>query len=102
MYPILALAFLLFLEILNPLIKILPLVGSIKPVSIFIVVDLPAPLGPKRPIISPSFISKEILSTATKLPYFLQTFLTVITKKTSLKYKINTYENTITRKKKIQ
>ena len=31
------------------------------PDNIFIKVDLPAPFGPKRPIISPGFISKDIL-----------------------------------------
>jgi len=35
------------------------------------VVDLPAPLGPKRPKISPSFTEKEMPSTARRGPKFL-------------------------------
>ena len=50
------------------LISILPLSGSKKPVNIFIVVDFPAPFGPKNPTTSPRFTAKSILSTATKFP----------------------------------
>ena len=42
-----------------------PLLGTRMPVSIFIVVDLPAPLGPIYPTISPSFTRNETSSTAT-------------------------------------
>ena len=38
---------------LMPQIFAVPLSGSRKPVSIFIVVDLPAPLGPRNPKTSP-------------------------------------------------
>ena len=41
---------------------------SVNPVIIFKVVLFPAPLGPKRPNISPSLIVKERLSTATSFP----------------------------------
>ena len=37
---------------LNPAISTVPDEGGINPVSIFIVVDLPAPLGPRNPKIS--------------------------------------------------
>jgi|GEM_PF-5855555 hypothetical protein len=46
----------------------LPSVGGSRPVSIFIVVDLPQPLEPKKPKISPRSIVKETWSTATKSP----------------------------------
>lgn len=35
------------------------------------VVDLPAPFGPRKPTISPSFTEKEILFTAFCCPYCL-------------------------------
>ena len=41
-----------------------PDVGSIKPVIIRIVVDFPAPLGPRKPNTSPLPTDKEILLTA--------------------------------------
>src|SRR5215831_10047070 len=44
--------------------RALPASGSRKPVSIFMVVDLPAPLGPRNPNTSPRFTSSEIPSTA--------------------------------------
>ena len=50
--------------ILILLIKISPLSGSKKPVSIFIVVDFPAPFGPRKPTTSPLDTDKSILSTA--------------------------------------
>jgi hypothetical protein len=43
-------------------------VGVTKPVIIRMVVDLPAPLGPKKPRTSPRPISKEIPSTARFAP----------------------------------
>ena len=36
-----------------PAMRALPASGSRKPVSIFMVVDLPAPLGPRKPSTSP-------------------------------------------------
>jgi long-chain acyl-CoA synthetase len=46
----------------------LPSLGRICPVSILTVVVLPAPLGPRKPRISPSATSKLIWSTASKSP----------------------------------
>ena len=40
---------------------------------IFIVVDFPAPLGPRSPKISPSLVAKEISSTALTGPKLLLT-----------------------------
>src|ERR1700694_2533334 len=45
-----------------------PEVGGNSPQRIRIVVDLPAPFGPRKPKISPRFTSSETLSTATKSP----------------------------------
>ena len=61
----------LSLKGLKPAIVISPLSGFNIPQSIFMVVDLPAPLGPMYPTISPFFISKEISSTACTSLYFL-------------------------------
>ena len=36
-------------SISNPAILTVPAVGAMKPVSSFIVVDFPAPLGPRKP-----------------------------------------------------
>ena len=52
----------------NPAIEAVPLVGGINPVSIFIVVDFPAPLGPRKPRISPFSTENEIPVTAGKSP----------------------------------
>src|SRR5712691_7075947 len=46
----------------------LPEVGCSRPHSMRMVVDLPAPLGPRNPKISPRVTSRLIWSTATKLP----------------------------------
>src|SRR5580704_14423138 len=46
----------------------LPEVGSSNPHSIRMVVDLPAPFGPRNPNISPRRTSRFTRSTATKLP----------------------------------
>ena len=54
----------------------------------FIVVLFPAPFGPNKPTISPSFIVKLISSTATTFPYFLVIFFTSITKVSSLLFYI--------------
>ena len=45
-----------------------PSVGGSRPVSIFIVVDLPQPLEPRKPKISPRSIDSVTWSTAVKLP----------------------------------
>src|SRR4051794_6838648 len=49
-----------------PATAIVPLVGFINVHIILIVVDLPAPFGPRKPKISPSLTSKLILLTAVK------------------------------------
>jgi hypothetical protein len=59
-------------------IWISPLVGSKKPVNIFIVVDLPAPFGPKKPTTFPGIISNERSLTAWKPLKVLNKFLTEI------------------------
>ena len=43
----------------NPATSICPWVGLVKVVSIRIVVDLPAPLGPSKPNISPGWIVND-------------------------------------------
>src|SRR3954466_7858408 len=50
--------------------KARPLVGSVRVVRIPMVVDLPAPLGPSRPYISPARISRERPSRATTSNFF--------------------------------
>src|SRR6202166_4131173 len=45
-----------------------PEVGRSSPQRMRIVVDLPAPLGPRNPKISPRFTSSETRSTAVKSP----------------------------------
>ena len=47
-----------------PAMRALPASGSRKPVSIFMVVDLPAPLGPRKPSTSPCRTRSEMPSTA--------------------------------------
>src|SRR4051812_8110132 len=51
-----------------PAIEALPEVGDKNPVSIFIVVDLPAPLGPRKPSTSPRATEKLMSSTARRGP----------------------------------
>src|SRR5579863_2627361 len=48
-----------------------PAVGARNPVIIFIVVDLPAPLGPRKPRTSPAGTVNETSSTAASGPNFL-------------------------------
>src|ERR1700704_3401640 len=48
-----------------------PAVGARNPVIIFIVVDLPAPFGPRNPNTSPAGTLNDTLSTATTGPNFL-------------------------------
>ncbi len=45
-------------------IRIVPLVGASRPVSILMVVDLPAPLGPRKPKNFPASTDKSSWSTA--------------------------------------
>src|SRR5512147_1709498 len=52
----------------NPPTQPEPSVGESRPVSIRMVVDFPAPLGPRKPKISPTGTSNERRSTATKSP----------------------------------
>src|SRR5436190_19361530 len=59
-----------------PLTRILPDVGRTSVVSILMVVDLPAPFGPRKAKISPSAIEKLMSSTATMLPNFLVRLVT--------------------------
>src|SRR5664279_3757155 len=54
-----------------------PEVGLSSPHNIRMVVDLPAPLGPRKPNTSPLRTSRSIWSTATKLPKRLTSFSTV-------------------------
>ena len=51
-----------------PAILAVPEEGGINPVNIFIVVDLPAPLGPRKPRISPCATEKFRPVTAGKSP----------------------------------
>jgi len=55
-----------------------PSVADRYPVMMFIVVDFPAPLGPRNPRISPRFTVKFRRSTASRCPYFFVTFSTCI------------------------
>ena len=52
----------------NPPTVTVPLEGGIKPVIMRMVVDLPAPLGPRNPSTSPRSTEKEIPSTARLVP----------------------------------
>jgi len=53
---------------LSPSIEIAPLVGRSIVVSIWMVVVLPAPFGPRKAKISPARTWKEISSTARRVP----------------------------------
>ena len=61
-----------------PLITTVPEVGFINPNIIPMVVDLPHPFGPKRPIIVPLLILKLILFTAKAFLNCLAKLLTSI------------------------
>ena len=63
-YPMFCCALIGFSSTLIPLIQAEPLLGERKPVRIFSVVDLPAPLGPRNPTTSPLEMEKLILFTA--------------------------------------
>src|SRR5688572_16950848 len=56
----------------------LPAVGGMKPVIIRIVVDLPAPLGPRNPRISPRSTEKVTPATARFVPKCFSKFSTLI------------------------
>src|SRR4051812_5939216 len=71
-YPIFLLASLFCFVISSSPIFTTPASAGIKPVTIFMVVDLPAPLGPKKPMIWPLSASKETLSKASCDPYFFE------------------------------
>src|SRR6476660_6416575 len=51
-----------------------PVVGSVSPARQLKNVDLPAPLGPIRPMISPSSIERSAPATARRLPKVFETF----------------------------
>src|SRR5439155_26785798 len=54
-----------------PATRAMPAVGVSNVQSMEMVVDLPAPLGPRNPKISPPWTSRSIPATATRSPYFL-------------------------------
>src|SRR5258708_29411711 len=55
-----------------------PVVGEMKPAIIRMVVDLPAPLAPRKPSTSPGATENVRSSTASLSPYRLVKFLIVI------------------------
>src|SRR6516225_4640897 len=55
-----------------------PEVGSARVHRILIVVDLPAPFGPRKPKVSPAATSKPMPRTASISPYLLVSSLTEI------------------------
>ena len=55
-------------RISTPLMSAWPEVEEIYPVSMFMVVDLPAPFGPRKPSISPSSTEKLMSLTASLSP----------------------------------
>src|SRR6266849_6597634 len=63
----------------RPHTETLPALGGMKPVIMRIVVDLPAPLGPRNPSTSPLPTSNETPSTARFGPKDLLRFSTLIT-----------------------
>src|SRR4030095_412159 len=65
-----------------PEIRASPEVGCSRPVSIFTVVDLPDPFGPRKPKIAPREISRFRFRTATSWPNFLVRFLVSISNMT--------------------
>ena len=62
----------------RPPIRALPRVGCTRPRIIFIVVDLPAPLGPRKPVTRPGRTVNERSSTTARPPYSLVSPLTSI------------------------
>src|SRR5262245_52208113 len=55
-----------------------PEVGAVSPTMTRMVVDLPAPLGPRKPVTRPASAVKLMSSTAVKSPYFLVSDSTLI------------------------
>ena len=51
-----------------PQMRAVPAVGVMKPASMRMVVDLPAPFGPRKPSTSPRATLNDTLSTAVKPP----------------------------------
>src|SRR4030081_955214 len=62
----------------NPPTVAEPSEGGIKPVSIRIVVDLPAPLGPRKPSTSPRSTENDTPSTVRFVPKAFTRLLTLI------------------------
>src|ERR1051325_660095 len=62
----------------NPPTLTRPSVGGMNPVIMRIVVDLPAPFGPRKPRTSPRSTENEIPSTARLAPKFLTKLSTLI------------------------
>src|ERR1700744_6108964 len=62
-----------------------PVVGEMKPAIMRMVVDLPAPLAPRKPSTSPGATVKVRSSTASLSPYRLERFLIVIIRAFELK-----------------
>src|SRR5207245_6258249 len=67
----------------------LPSVGGMNPVIIRMVVDLPAPFGPRKPRTSPRSIENEIPSTARLVPKALAKLLTFIIVSASFLHEAN-------------
>ena len=55
-----------------------PEVGAVSPTMTRMVVDLPAPFGPRKPVTRPGWAVKETLSTAVKPAYLRVSESTVI------------------------
>src|SRR5882672_1092820 len=66
-----------------------PSVGGMKPVIIRMVVDLPAPFGPRKPKTSPRSIENEIPSTARLAPKAFAKLLTFIIVSASFLHEAN-------------
>src|SRR2546421_11151618 len=84
----------------KPHTLIVPPVGSRKPAISLMVVDLPAPFGPRNPSTSPRSTVKEISSTARNGPNCLLRCLTSIacmsvTHLYRLKYRVTSLESII-------
>src|SRR5437763_6858983 len=68
MYPMRRLIISLSVYTSYPATRALPDVGARRPVRIRIAVVLPAPFAPRKPDTSPAATSKEMPSTAVKVP----------------------------------
>src|SRR3954451_16360210 len=56
----------------------MPVVAGVSPTMIRMVVDLPAPFGPRKPVTRPACAVKLTSSTAVKPPYFFVSDSTLI------------------------